>query len=129
MYDCVDSEARLNKISDIPKEKPAVLLSILDTLLKENIPKEIPKSKCKKMTEPIDAVYTWVNGSDPDFIRSMYEFQMETNNDLNKDMHSHRFEGLYYFNLMFVDTKTSSLSLPRNNSECGAKEVHVFVPA
>ena len=50
------------------------------------------------MTEPIDAVYTWVNGSDPDFIRSMYEFQMETNNDLNKDMHSHRFEGLYNIN-------------------------------
>ena len=44
------------------------------------------------MNEPVDAVYTWVNGSDPDFIKSLKKFQM---NNFYKDMDNHRFEGLF----------------------------------
>ena len=31
--------------------------------------------ECKSSTEPIDAVYTWVNGSDPDFIQSLNDYK------------------------------------------------------
>ena len=95
MYDSVGSEQKLDDISNVSNKKEIDGSAlILETLFQENIPKEIPKSKCKKMSEDVDAVYTWVNGSDPDFVKSLEEFQMGTNDNLNKDMHNHRFEGL-----------------------------------
>ena len=45
------------------------------------------------MNEPVDAVYTWVNGSDPEFIKSLEEFQT---NNFHQDMVNHRFEGLFF---------------------------------
>ena len=94
MYDSVVSEQKINEISGVPSKKEIDDSAlILETLFQENIPKEIPKSKCKKMSEDVDAVYTWVNGSDPDFVKALEEFQMGTNDNLNKDMHNHRFEG------------------------------------
>ena len=62
-------------------------------MLQENIRKKIPKSKCKQMNEPVDAVYTWVNGSDPEFIKSLEEFQTT---NFHQDMVNHRFEGLFF---------------------------------
>lgn len=96
MYDKFGSkeELTLKKISVISRDNHEVPIIIPDTLFLENIPKKIPKSKCKQMNEPVDAVYTWVNGSDPDFIKSLEKFQM---NNVHKDMDNHRFEGLFSF--------------------------------
>ena len=35
---------------------------------------------CSGTSEPIDAVYTWVNGSDPNFLKSMRQYRQEVNN-------------------------------------------------
>jgi hypothetical protein len=32
---------------------------------------------------PIDAVYTWVNGSDPKFIRDMMRYRLQLSTDMN----------------------------------------------
>ena len=52
-------------------------------------------SECPEMSEPVDAVYTWVNGSDPEFLRSLKE------TDLGSVTHSldtspQRYKGLLY---------------------------------
>ena len=33
-----------------------------------NRPSYLPQSECTESSEPVDAVYTWVNGSDPEFL-------------------------------------------------------------
>ena len=35
---------------------------------------------CSGTSEPIDAVYTWVNGSDPNFLKSLRQYRPEVNN-------------------------------------------------
>ena len=45
------------------------------------------------MDGPVDAVYTWVNGSDPEFIKSLEKFQT---NNFHQDMDNHRFEGFFF---------------------------------
>ena len=35
---------------------------------------------CFGTSEPIDAVYTWVNGSDPNFLKSLRQYRPEVNN-------------------------------------------------
>ena len=37
---------------------------------------EVPRV-CVGASEPIDAVYTWVNGSDPDFLLSLKQYRPE----------------------------------------------------
>ena len=56
-------------------------------------PDYLPKSECPELDEPVDAVYTWVNGSDPDFQNSLKgtKFDMKVPN--KEDMHNQRFEG------------------------------------
>ena len=55
-------------------------------------PDYLPVSKCPELTEPVDAVYTWVNGSDPDFVNSLKETDLglKTHKD---DTHNQRFAG------------------------------------
>ena len=36
---------------------------------------------CSGTSEPIDAVYTWVNGSDPNFLKRMRQYRSEVNNE------------------------------------------------
>ena len=55
----------------------------------------LPVSKCPELNQPVDAVYTWVNGSDSNFLRSMAE------NDLGLKTHKvdlapQRYQGLSY---------------------------------
>ena len=56
-------------------------------------PSYLPVSECPDMSEPVDAVYTWVNGSDPDFVQSMHETDlgMKTN---SLDISPQRYKGL-----------------------------------
>ena len=56
-------------------------------------PDYLPKSDCQEMNEPVDAVYTWVNGSDPDFRNSLKGTKFEMKVPNNEDMHNQRFEG------------------------------------
>jgi len=48
-----------------------------------------PDIPCKNLSEPIDAVYTWVNGSDPEFISSIRKW---TNKEHVNIPSSRRFE-------------------------------------
>ena len=53
------------------------------------------------MSEPVDVVYTWVNGSDPEFLRSLKETDLglETN---SLDISPQRYKGLLYsFHFLF----------------------------
>ena len=98
MYDTFGSKEepafKPAKISVASRDDVPVIIP--DTLFHENATQKIPKSKCDKMNEPVDAVYTWVNGSDPDFIKSLEEFQVDNS---SRDMHNHRFEGLFRLGL------------------------------
>ena len=47
-------------------------------------PDYLPVSKCPELTEAVDAVYTWVNGSDPEFVTSLKE------TDLGRDPRTKR---------------------------------------
>ena len=58
-------------------------------------PDHLPKSDCPKLDEPVDAVYTWVNGSDPDFKSSLEGTKFEMKAPSKEDMHNQRFEGRY----------------------------------
>ena len=42
---------------------------------------------CVGTNEPIDAVYTWVNGSDPDFLNILKQYRPE--------VHEKEYEGQY----------------------------------
>ena len=42
---------------------------------------------CVEASEPIDAVYTWVNGSDPKFLKSLQKYRPE--------VHEKEYEGLF----------------------------------
>ena len=55
-------------------------------------PDYMPVSKCPELTEAVDAVYTWVNGSDPEFVNSLKETDLglKTHKD---DTHNQRFAG------------------------------------
>ena len=55
-------------------------------------PGYLPVSKCPELTEAVDAVYTWVNGSDPEFVNSLKETDLglQTHKD---DTHNQRFAG------------------------------------
>ena len=57
-------------------------------------PDYLPKSDCPKLKEPVDAVYTWVNGSDPDFKSSLEGTKFEMKVPSKEDMHNQRFEGM-----------------------------------
>ena len=37
-------------------------------------------TKCPDIIEPIDFVLTWVNGSDPDFVKSISQYRNDTEN-------------------------------------------------
>ena len=43
-----------------------------------------PKTDCKKYHEPIDLVLTWVNGTDPDFLRQLQENEPEKASETGK---------------------------------------------
>ena len=58
-------------------------------------PEHLPKSDCPKLDEPVDAVYTWVNGSDPDFKSSLEGTKLEMKAPSKEDMHNQRFEGRF----------------------------------
>ena len=58
-------------------------------------PEHLPKSDCPKLDEPVDAVYTWVNGSDPDFKSSLEGTKFEMKAPSKEDMHNQRFEGRF----------------------------------
>ena len=55
-------------------------------------PDYLPVSKCPELTEAVDAVYTWVNGSDPEFVNLLKETDLglKTHKD---DTHNQRFAG------------------------------------
>ena len=53
----------------------------------------LPKSDCPPLDEYVDAVYTWVNGSDPDFKSSLEGTKFEMKVPNKEDMHNQRFEG------------------------------------
>ena len=55
-------------------------------------PDYLPISECPELTEAVDAVYTWVNGSDPEFLSSFNETDlgMKTHKD---DTHNQRYAG------------------------------------
>lgn len=45
--------------------------------------------------EPIDVVYTWVNGSDPQFLKNLNKFLHNTNKVEDKDVSYQRFDDKY----------------------------------
>ena len=74
-------------------------------------PDYLPVSKCPEMTEAVDAVYTWVNGSDPEFVNSLKETDLglKTHKD---DTHNQRFAGkLLIKNIDHDGTRTHNLPI------------------
>ena len=71
-------------------------------------PDHLPKSDCPKLDEPVDAVYTWVNGSDPDFKSSLEGTKFEMKAPSKEDMHNQRFEGRFYMLSPFSDDRPIS---------------------
>ena len=70
-------------------------MSIVSVYGSLNRPSYLPQSECPELSEAVDAVYTWVNGSDPEFLRSLEE------TDLGLETHSldtspQRYEGLLH---------------------------------
>ena len=49
--------------------------------------------KCPEISEPVDIVYTWVNGSNPDFLRQLKEFKANEGNSKTRELVSRRFHG------------------------------------
>ena len=49
--------------------------------------------KCPEISEPVDIVYTWVNGSDPDFLRQLQEFKANEGKSKTRELVSNRFHG------------------------------------
>lgn len=50
--------------------------------------------ECTPLSEPIDAVYTWVNGSDVDFLASLAQYKPDDENGYTyKGADPARFEG------------------------------------
>ena len=52
-------------------------------------------SECQDLNQTVDAVYTWVNGSDPDFLRSMSEIDLGLKTNY-LDISLQRYKGLRY---------------------------------
>ena len=48
---------------------------------------------CPEISEPIDIVYTWVNGSDPDFLQQVQEFKAKIGKPKDRELVSRRFHG------------------------------------
>ena len=76
-------------------------LSIVSVYGSLNRPSYLPQSECPELNEPVDAVYTWVNGSDPEFLRSLEE------TDLGLETHSldtspQRYQGLLHGLSFFI---------------------------
>ena len=66
------------------------ILNILSKRKKEHI------RSCDISGEPIDVVYTWVNGSDPTFIRQLNKFRPNDHNDNSEeDSDPARYRGHY----------------------------------
>ena len=63
-----------------------------DTAKEEALKHPIGESDCKPPPHPIDVVYTWVNGSDPNFqsVFSQTDLGLKTHKD---DVKAQRFEG------------------------------------
>ena len=80
------------KIETIEKKDAA------ENLEKKVRPDYLPVSKCPELTEAVDAVYTWVNGSDPEFVNSLKETDlgMKTHKD---DTHNQRFAGKLFIEI------------------------------
>ena len=60
--------------------------------LKPNDP-ALPIQYCPEITEPIDIVYTWVNGTDPDFQDTIHQFKLEHGEIGEGELVSRRFRG------------------------------------
>ena len=48
---------------------------------------------CPEISEPIDIVYTWVNGSDPGFQKQLQKFKAKEEKQKVKELDSRRFHG------------------------------------
>ena len=48
---------------------------------------------CPEIDEPIDIVYTWVNGTDPDFQDTIHQFKLENGEIGEGELVSRRFHG------------------------------------
>ena len=92
--DQILSAGGAEKINSLDEEKTenSVIASPEKKSEKKVRPDYLPVSKCPEMTEAVDAVYTWVNGSDPEFVNTMKETDLglETHKD---DTHNQRFAG------------------------------------
>ena len=84
------------KIETIEKKDAA------ENLEKKVRPDYLPVSKCPEVTEAVDAVYTWVNGSDPEFVNSLKETDlgMKTHKD---DTHNQRFAGKLFIDIYYMN--------------------------
>ena len=86
---------KVNDIDSILLSVTCFQMSIVSVYGSLNRPSYLPQSECSELSEAVDAVYTWVNGSDPEFLRSLEE------TDLGLETHSldispQRYEGLLY---------------------------------
>ena len=48
---------------------------------------------CPEISEPVDIVYTWVNGTDPDFLQQVQEFKAKEGKPKDGELVSRRFHG------------------------------------
>ena len=86
---------KINDIDSILLSAVCFQMSIVSVYGSLNRPLYLPQFECSELSEAVDAVYTWVNGSDPEFLRSLEE------TDLGLETHSldtspQRYEGLIY---------------------------------
>ena len=52
------------------------------------------------MSQAVDAVYTWVNGSDPEFLRSLHETDLGLKTN-SLDVSPQRYQGFFHVQLHF----------------------------
>ena len=67
----------------------------METILGQSNTKNpaLPTKYCSEINEPIDIVYTWVNGSDPDFQDTIHQFKLEHGEIGDGELVSRRFHG------------------------------------
>ena len=94
-------------------------------------PPYLPQSECPELNEPVDAVYTWVNGSDPEFLRSLKEtyLGLETH---SLDTSPQRYQGLHhylsfsFYNEILIHWKFEILDF--NQLKYSLRSIEMFAP-
>ena len=63
---------------------------------------------CPEISEPVDIVYTWVNGTDPDFLQQVQEFKAKEGKPKDGELVSRRFHGKTKYQVTYLSLRSWS---------------------